>query len=185
MVGVKMGCDIHCAIEKRDKKIDKWVELALYKLQNGEIEKVPVYDGRDYGLFGILAGVRSTSGSLVAVRGMPDDLSLTVKEEYGDGKYFHSQTWYDFCELDAYDYSLTKCVNIIKELSNNNADYDRDTESDYIRICGCDYYIGIKYNIKQIESLHEFVDGVRRVLNAYMVTNPLPGDVRIIMWFDS
>lgn len=184
MIGDKVGCDIHVCVETRNKDTGKWEGLFLYKKQNDKVEKIPVYDGRDYGLFGMLAGVRSASGSLVPLRGLPDDTSDYVDDEYGDGEYFHSATWYDFCELAAYDYAFYESSKVIKELLKHGVNCDYETERDYINICGCDDFIGIGYNLNQIESLHGFVDNIRQVLNAYDIYEPMPGDVRVIMWFD-
>lgn len=167
-----MGVDINVFIESYDKQSGKWEEECWCDCN---YKKLPVYDRRDYGLFGILAGVRSDSGSLVEPRGIPDDLSDSVKEEWGDGKCSFGATWYDYCELDAYVYSLSNSAKIIKLLMNE----------DYVEVnfCGVDFADDIRYNLKQIESLEYFMRCINDVICGYDDVI-IPGDVRIVMWFD-
>ena len=60
------------------------------------------YDGRNYTLFSVLAGVRDY-GKVKPIsppRGMPDDLSTEVADEYeGWGGDAHSASWYSLDEL--------------------------------------------------------------------------------------
>lgn len=151
-----MGCDIYLYVEHYNKESKLWENLFLYKKSSeGEFLPVDIYDGRDYELFGLLAGVRSMIAPFVFPRGVPDDMSCEVSKAYGDGQYYHTPTWYDWCELQAYERIF---------------DNEYDDEDDTISLC---------------ERLNGFMNDIEKVLNAYDIYYPKPGDVRIVMWFDS
>lgn len=152
-----MGADIHAYIERRNPETNKWEELGLYRKDDEEFNQVDFYDGRDYELFSILAGVRGWHEPLVMRRGVPDDMSDTVAKRYYEYRdSWHSATWYDYCELLAY--------------ANSNNDNVIEVIDD----------TGEKYNL-----LSGFMQCVNFVLNAYHKWYPNPNEVRIIMWFDS
>ena len=154
-----MGCDIHFFVEKRSKgalrqeslnKIleteeevkDEWVTADTW-IPNPdfpEYSKNPIqisshfYRGRNYHLFGVLADVRFDCPKPIAAgRGLPDNLSEEVKNEYKSwGGDAHSCTWASLTELvnadwDYYDSLVEKgyldsfknTLNKLKEISNN------------------------------------------------------------------
>ena len=49
-------------------------------------------------------------------------------------------------------------------------DVEYDDEDDTISLC---------------ERLNDFMNDIEKVLNAYDIYYPKPGDIRIVMWFDS
>lgn len=99
-----MGTDIHLYVEHYNKESKRWDSLSLYKKSSEDkFFPVDIYDGRDYELFGLLAGVRSIIAPFVFSRGVPDDMSCEVSKAYGDGQYYHTPTWYDWCELQTYE----------------------------------------------------------------------------------
>lgn len=59
------------------------------------------YDGRNYNLFGVLAGVRSREEGMIDYpRDLPDDLSEEIRDEYMSwGCDAHSATYYTLDEL--------------------------------------------------------------------------------------
>jgi hypothetical protein len=63
-----VGADIHCYIEHARPRDD------LYWMTFGS----RINPGRDYRMFGILAGVRSDDEPMFPVRGLPEKHSLTV-----------------------------------------------------------------------------------------------------------
>lgn len=79
-----MGCDIHTYKEKfvdgRWQTADEWVP---YDNEEKTLEvpyKKHAYTGRNYNLFGLLAGVRNREGTLtLAPRGIPFDVSPEVQ----------------------------------------------------------------------------------------------------------
>jgi hypothetical protein len=76
-----MGCDIHCYVEYKRKDYDRWISFG------GRINP-----GRDYELFGYMAGVRFAVDPVAAPRGIPPDMDwqattdwwLRVSDKYGD-----------------------------------------------------------------------------------------------------
>jgi len=83
-----MGCDIHCYLEYRDPNPE-------WKPQDGVIQWTGwsrIYPGRNYEVFGHLAGVRSSTEPVVEPRGVPEDMSwetagdyyLRINDEYKD-----------------------------------------------------------------------------------------------------
>lgn len=107
-----MGCDIHVFLEKKKtiNNEEKWVNIDYWQ-QNPyydgvdeyerEYDHVPVYRGRNYELFNILAGVRgSGDGMICEPKGLPKDVSETTKKESdrwdGDG---HSHSHFTLFEL--------------------------------------------------------------------------------------
>ena len=90
-----MGCDIHLFSEIKDG--GKWHCIDGFIDQRGYIETISFLDdSRNYRLFAILAGVRSSSGvtPIVLPRGLPNDCSkeaMRASTEFaGDG---HSHSW--------------------------------------------------------------------------------------------
>ncbi len=63
-----MGCDIHCYVEYKSN--------GQYTSWGGRINP-----GRDYGVFGVMAGVRG-GGCLYSARGVPDDMSYRASSDY-------------------------------------------------------------------------------------------------------
>lgn len=102
-----MGTDIWVHLLRRTEE-NTYKELKLYAKRedckygysNKEefIEIHPPYEGRDYILFGKLAGVRSMEEPMTPVRGLFYGLPEDLKQRYEDG-YYHSATWFDMSEL--------------------------------------------------------------------------------------
>jgi hypothetical protein len=105
-----MGCDIHLFTEmKRDqgkwKNIDYWQHNYFYDAEDPDSERemdlIPIYRGRDYDLFGILAGVRNEENPKIDdPRGLPPDVCEITKKESdrwtSDG---HSHSFFTLKEL--------------------------------------------------------------------------------------
>jgi hypothetical protein len=83
-----MGCDIHIFSETKIE--GKWVCNEPFEVQDvgteDEYIDVPYdqqfYSGRDYDLFGVLAGVRHDSLQEFEVKGFPDDASPEIKRKF-------------------------------------------------------------------------------------------------------
>lgn len=106
-----MGCDIHIRLEMINKK-GEYKPLDYYEVREDwvdEEDNIPthpfyvkdIYDGRDYELFGLLAGVRSNYPEPIAEpRGIPNSANHFIKEEYEfDKKWIHTPTWLTLGEL--------------------------------------------------------------------------------------
>lgn len=90
-----MGCDIHSFAEK--KVGDRFVA----------IPKLEPFEGRSYGTFAFLAGVRNYSGipAIADARGFPDDASDTARLSYEYwGVDAHTPSWLTMAELTAFNY---------------------------------------------------------------------------------
>ena len=51
-----MGRDIHVKILKKNKKLELWEPVVLYKKENGEFKEINFFAYRDQELFDILLG---------------------------------------------------------------------------------------------------------------------------------
>jgi hypothetical protein len=76
-----MGCDIHMYVEyRKPDSFHRNGSLASNKKYwNGFGNRIN--PGRDYALFGKLAGVRSDTPSLFSVRGLPNDLGYSAQRD--------------------------------------------------------------------------------------------------------
>jgi len=117
-----MGCDIHLYVEKLDRGV--WTFVApqvgkcpdcegtgepYHKLEstrccwscNGKgLREIDWYEGRNYTLFGVLAGVRGGEAQIDDPRGVPDNMSNTVDEIHWAGAPdIHSHSWFTLKEL--------------------------------------------------------------------------------------
>lgn len=106
-----MGCDIHFFVEKKNEK-GQWESVDVWEkdeyVENSYEEKllsVPFgkgfYEGRNYNLFGLLAGVRRWDiEPPIPPRGMPEDASPNVKA-ISDwfGRDGHSHSYMTLAEL--------------------------------------------------------------------------------------
>ena len=84
-----MGTDIHIWVEIKER--NGW-ELRLDPDQS--------YGVRDYGVFGILAGVRDDGPPIALPRGIPRDSFLALNDIEGD---YHSWSWLKLSEILQHD----------------------------------------------------------------------------------
>lgn len=113
-----MGCDIHLFAEARGadgvwRHINEIEDREVYDSETGDVKgfeprPIPFYSGRNYGLFGVLAGVRwqCPHGQIAEQRGLPADVSPEVQGEADDwGEDGHSHSYLTLAELIAYDWT--------------------------------------------------------------------------------
>jgi len=96
-----MGTDIHTSIETRISD-GVWREMPDYHCP-------PLFDWRDYGMFGFLADIRNDAHVPVIAepRGLPEDCSPEVAKSYAAwGVDGHTPSWLTLAELQAFDYDL-------------------------------------------------------------------------------
>jgi hypothetical protein len=103
-----MGSDIHICVEK--KKWGKWITADTWYENSSDPEHSyqeihqPVYSGRDYVLFAVLAGVRAwlKTDQKFPTKGFPKDASSETKKYYkqyeGDA---HSTSYLTLQELES------------------------------------------------------------------------------------
>ncbi|PCI96619.1 MAG: hypothetical protein COB15_09535 [Flavobacteriales bacterium] len=107
-----MGCDIHSFVEKKNEKGD-WEKVSdcitlgefdrnWYKKEKGDSP----FDWRSYSIFAFLAGVRNYDhcDPISEPRGVPDDHSLEVGNEYDDDWGLHSASHLTIKELNDFNY---------------------------------------------------------------------------------
>lgn len=113
-----MGCDIHIYTEELDRH-GKWRCADFFEINeyyNGDaddeprFEHVEFYRGRDYELFGALAGVRKEIRH-IKPKGFPEDASVECKEafEYWDGDA-HTPSYLTLRELRQHQIDLGDTV---------------------------------------------------------------------------
>lgn len=96
-----MGTDISGFIECREPRWGR-AEPGAWR---ATVDLDLLYDDRDYDAFGCLFGVRNYASfrPLAAGRGLPDDLSDTVRQEV-EGWGYHDATWISWAEVAAVDW---------------------------------------------------------------------------------
>jgi hypothetical protein len=102
-----MGCDIHIHVEQQ-RDNGAWERVEWPNADRENFISGP-FDWRSYGLFGFLAGVRNYSEvpPIAEPRGLPDDVSVGVREAHDDDPDWHSATWLTVTELAEFDYAQT------------------------------------------------------------------------------
>jgi hypothetical protein len=106
-----MGCDIHTYVEK---KVDgKWMPvIGQSPYDSYQTLAGFAYSGRNYGLFGVLAEVRSEGPPIDQERGMPDDVCEEIQAACdawdSDG---HTHSYYYLSELQAVDPKVFRNVH--------------------------------------------------------------------------
>lgn len=202
-----MGCDIHLYPEHRVDGDWKYLYKEEKRKYGGDYEwneNFYGYEGRNYSLFGILAGVRRKDLPQIVpeLRGLPKDLSPEVKKEaddwYGDA---HSSHWLTLRELVEFDWSrVCETETLVPEIVYK--EWDKKgwpevscggvsgphvqvyTESKY-KECGAppgkELYIQAKWKMP----LSEFVGEAFLTMIERLKTVGGPDDARIVFWFDN
>lgn len=195
-----MGVDITVHLERRNKDTGKWESLRLYtKEPDGKFKQCSIYDGGNSELFSLLAGVGTPfkfpivdTGCLVIPRGIPNDVSPEVQCDYGDGEWLFDATWYDYCELEAYEYMLRDATKELKRKDDKIKELEKQIKqmSSFIPhddegnpIDDDDYLDDDEHPVSYY--LTGFMESIRAVMQAYKIFYPNPNEVRVIMWFDN
>jgi hypothetical protein len=105
-----MGCDIHTNVEVKSNgkwtQVDKLVEDP-YGPADGDVSYPtlaliviePIYDSRNYTVFGLLAGIRGNVTPVKSPRGIPEDTSDTIRESW-ELYAGHTSHYYTLAELE-------------------------------------------------------------------------------------
>ena len=215
-----MGCDIHFYVEVLDEGglwiHHNWREDCYNRDEDGRIIyyqdeeedgirvwpsmdydkyfKHPLYVGRNYDLFAILANVRNGYGfagcdtgdgfnPISEPRGLPYDVSPEIREEsdyYGiDG---HSHTWFTIQELLDYDWDQVAILRGV--VTVEQAEEYRRSGKKPETYCGWTNAPGHE----QIEWEEKYRDCVSHFYNSILSELKKLGDpdkVRIVFWFDN
>lgn len=93
--GIQIGADIHVYVEVVEKHAGGYEKNDEYILCVAE----DVFFGRNYILFGLMAGVRGTK-TLFEPKGLPENISSTVSKKNKEwGVDAHSHSWLSIEEL--------------------------------------------------------------------------------------
>lgn len=201
-----MGCDIHLftEIKKSINSEDKWVNIdnwrynPYYKEGNDDGERMleleSIYSGRNYELFGILAGVRDRNNDTIdEPRGLPEDVSNVTKKESdrwdGDG---HSHSWLTLRELKEYQ-GLHPVVKRSGFISPEDAELlDAGEETPYTWCQATSMTTWVKREWEEgYDTLKPIVDAMdKRVREEFWVFGneerpELDEKIRIVFWFDN
>jgi hypothetical protein len=201
-----MGCDIHLftEIKKSINSQDKWVNAdnwrynPYYQEGNDEGERMlnieSLYSGRNYTLFGILAGVRDNSNdSIDDPRGLPEDVSEVTKKESdrwdGDG---HSHSWLTLKELKEYQglHPVVKREGFISPEDAELLDEGIETPDTWCAYTSVTTWVKREWE-EGYDVLKPIIDEMdKRVRDEFWVwgNEPKPEldeKIRIVFWFDN
>ncbi len=114
-----MGCDIHMFAEVLEET--GWVKVGkVFKEEGEELSDHP-YDGRNYRLFALLAGVKSQDDDdsipIVPLRGIPGDASPQIKERF-ENYWFNlfGCSWINLKELQEFDWDQSFNYHAIADI---------------------------------------------------------------------
>ena len=181
-----MGCDIHMYVEHRAKDHPEFG----WRPFGGRISP-----GRDYCLFGYIAGVRSDVAPVVEQRGFPNDPAWTTKSEnhlYINDKYANEGDEEYVTEAEAQSWVKSGCSKMIYARRDENGvaqGSDQVTHPDWhshtwltadelekaIELANVEYQKG---NWGKVNIQYE-------ALLAAMRTLEKEDDVRVVIWFDN
>lgn len=155
-----MGCDIHFFREYLDVGTDKWVSYDLWYSSQRSLSPEANYTslGRNYAAFGLLASVRTEYPYGLKAKGIPDDASDLVKNEF--------ESW----EVDAHTPTYLTDIEL-NELA--------------LKLTLMETLTGIDYSdvTRQNEYLHKMIAYLNNTDAPTNVGTVIPK--RMIMWFDN
>lgn len=186
---------MHCFLEAR-KADEDWHAIILQSPQNpktnwetGEpeegLEFLEAYEGRDYNLFGILAGVRGDRDDELTRenRGLPHDVTNEVRAEYNrfgeDDNTYWGATWYSRAEFD----SMLKIISARLKVK----------KIEIMSRCKWDKEYSVSEAMQDIEDSEEwynywsfkrFTDSIYAYAEIVYDADFLYHDGRVILWFD-
>jgi hypothetical protein len=109
-----MGCDIHLFLEGKNKDTGEWDHIIA------ELD-----DGRNYYLFGLIAGVRKTR-VIFEPKGLPKDISTKVREQsIAWGADAHS---FSYLNQENLVHVLLKAIDFIREDITSKDDTELELE---------------------------------------------------------
>jgi hypothetical protein len=194
-----MGCDIHFYVER--KVDDQWIQQ--FNPNQEEKWKKYWYDSRSYFLFSLLAGVRGPFDPFVEPKGLPQDMSEGLTEEWkgwkDDG---HTPSHYTVSELLEHrdkpmiftGFVNMKNYKIFKKTGKPNDWHDSlyktnvlpNKEMDRIMNLmafwnGDDPYTEVAWDGTAADIASNFWEGLAEIQKL----DPNPENVRCVFWFDN
>jgi hypothetical protein len=96
-----LGTDIYWFVERYDSDDERWHVIDGRFPSLAENISPIVFVGRDYDLFGLLAGVRGRTKPLFAPRGLPDDVNIIIRAVFEEGREdYVAPSWLTLAELE-------------------------------------------------------------------------------------
>jgi len=185
-----MGCDIHVYIEKRVDNQFPWdtdeghvVETEIYG--EGEtyqwLQQVSA-TGRDYNLFGYLAGVRRVPDGALEPRGVPSCVSKPIAEEYGrQGSDAHSAS---YLYLEEFKECLVRAGYDLESSDVSDAFYDYNDPKFIDDFTGKrDWKLMPPEYITIVNYCQKWIDEIAK--EDFLGIDKYRPEVRIIFWFDN
>lgn len=171
-----MGCDMHEHFEVRTS--EGWKRIQVREDLNWDTAtpqeeeaywSLPLFIGRDYDLFAVLAGVRNRLNvrPIVACRGIPGDASAEVREAWTQAEHspeVHSPSWLSLDELLTFDWDQP-LVHLETEAAQDAPWAQREI------VTYRDAVADTNFMTQGLAELQKFVDD--------------PRDLRMVFWFDS
>ncbi|MCK5609405.1 hypothetical protein KAR91_46460 [Candidatus Pacearchaeota archaeon] len=191
-----MGCDIHIYTER--KRNNEW-RCTDYFTPNEyygdegepEFDHKDFYDGRDYELFGAIAGVRREYDNSAKPKGFPDNASKECKRDYnGWGCDAHTPSYLNLKELKELQLNLndkTKRSGMISPEQATELDGGKSPES----WCGWTSRTDHVHREWEVEKnqLDFFMEKLTKFLEGRFYNFELKGmddpDLRVVFWFDN
>ena len=209
-----MGCDIHVCCEARwtIDGVKKWYSVDHYKKNKYYIDEdkcsetewdiVPIFDDRNYILFSILADVRNYSNNkpICEPRGLPDDVSKTVKKEADDwGCDGHSHSWFTLKELLNYKLEHSKEHHSGYISEQQAKDWEKGVTPDsWCQSTNISGYVYKEWDDELTSSFQKLINALmdRACKEFYIYSwmddsnkkkaiEKIANDIRIVFWFDN
>ena len=207
-----MGCDIHVHTEQLVPNFDgsyKWANADYFRINpykgkadEPDNEIIYPYTGRDYGLFGILAGVRTHSNKQIDdPKGLPQDISEETKKIFDECKDdYHTPTYFTLKELLDYEKKYKKVEVWMSDddyieflqagkdptiLDELNVVYENPKIPSFRRRKINMLYSGFKYFLKAIKSRARDVLDHEHIFNKEILYKDYSDKFRVIIWFDN
>lgn len=193
-----MGCDIHLY---REQKIGgKWKSADDWQTDKYEPERMEIpyekraYTGRNYNLFGVLAGVRREHGFSLTPRGLPFDMSAEVKSEaeYWDADG-HSHSYLYLHELKDLKKFLDEEMITISgmkhkdEIAALKASMETDAPDYKLLYPYCQGTNAPDYEHFEVQIPASFIVGtcLDEIIDSFKDIHPDAEQARAVFWFDN
>lgn len=214
-----MGCDIHTYVEKKEgnhwnalkgknRFFGKWEDEEEFTISNW------IYDGRNYELFALLAGVRNTYKvtPISKPKGVPNDLSNSIMKDYEEwGVDAHSASYYTFEELLNFDgknkyievegFVGEKGYKTFKEKGEPDSYCGNVHGPDVEKVLNCEmerviknkypweqktmFYTALKWKVLYSEILEYLLKNIEKYIAEQHIEKEDYKNYRMVFWFDN
>jgi hypothetical protein len=205
-----MGCDIHIYTEARKyinntptwANVDNWRYNPYYDKEDPDGEEKmdiePIYRGRDYSLFSILANVRNWDENnqfISEPRGLPEDVSKQTKAASdrwdSDG---HSHSYFTLKELKDYVKTMSKIkqCGLVSQKEAKLLDDGTSTPTTWCKGASPELNLVWREWEDEYNPLTKLIEAIdERKRNEFWIfrkeddKGEKDGDIRIVFWFDN